>query len=69
MTKLWSYFISKPPPAKTLRALERLYVERDHAVGPVVERILMHPALYQGPAMVKPLQAVARLGHRAADQV
>ena len=52
--KLWSYFIPTPPPAKTRKALERLYVERDHAIRPVVERILMHPDLYRGPAMVKP---------------
>ena len=52
--KLWSYFIPTPPPAKTRKALERLYVERDHAIRPVVEAILMHPDLYRGPAMVKP---------------
>jgi len=54
VNKLWSYFIPVPPPAKTRKALERLYVKRGYAVRPVVEAILMHPALYRGPAMVKP---------------
>jgi uncharacterized protein (DUF1800 family) len=54
VTKLWSYFIPVPPNAKTRKALERLYVERDYAIGPLVERILMHPTFYRGPAMVKP---------------
>ncbi len=52
--KLWSYFVAQPPPRKTRKALERLYVARGYAIQPVVEAILMHPALYQGPAMVKP---------------
>lgn len=54
VTKLWSYFIPTPPPKKTRKALERLYVSNDYAVRPVVEAILMHPAFYRGPAMVKP---------------
>ena len=52
--KLWSYFIPKPPPKRTRKALERLYVKRGYAIKPVVEAILMHPAFYTGPAMVKP---------------
>ena len=52
--KLWSYFIPKPPSKRDRRALIRLYRSRDHAIRPVVEAILMHPALYRGPAMVKP---------------
>jgi uncharacterized protein (DUF1800 family) len=51
--KLWSYFIPSAPPAATQRALEAAYRQR-HEVGPVVEAILMHPALYNGPRMVKP---------------
>jgi uncharacterized protein (DUF1800 family) len=54
VVKLWSYFVPTPPPAATKRELERLYVERGHAIGPVVEAILKHPALYEGPRMVKP---------------
>jgi uncharacterized protein (DUF1800 family) len=54
VSKLWSYFIPAPPPARTQRALERLYLERDYAIRPVVEAILRHPAFYKGPRMVKP---------------
>jgi uncharacterized protein (DUF1800 family) len=54
VTKLWSYFVPTPPPAATKRSLERLYVAHGHAIGPVVEAILKHPALYDGPRMVKP---------------
>jgi uncharacterized protein (DUF1800 family) len=52
--RLWSYFIPKPPPARDRKALIRLYKDRKYAIRPVVEAILMHPALYRGPAMVKP---------------
>jgi uncharacterized protein (DUF1800 family) len=52
--KLWSYFIPTPPGRKTRRALERLYVDSKYAVKPVLEAILRHPALYEGPRMVKP---------------
>jgi len=52
--KLWSYFIPVPPGRKTRRALQRLYVRRRYEVRPVVEAILRHPALYEGPRMVKP---------------
>jgi uncharacterized protein (DUF1800 family) len=51
--KLWSYFVPTAPPAATQRALEAMYRQR-YAVRPVVEAILMHPALYNGPRMVKP---------------
>ena len=54
VNKLWSYFVPTKPPAATARALERLYVSKKYAVGPVVEAILLHPALYNGPRMVKP---------------
>jgi uncharacterized protein (DUF1800 family) len=52
--KLWSYFVPIPPSRRTQRALERLYVQGNYAVRPVVEAILRHPALYRGPRMVKP---------------
>jgi uncharacterized protein (DUF1800 family) len=51
--KLWGYFVPTPPDAATRRSLEKLY-RREHAVRPVVEAILRHPALYNGPRMVKP---------------
>jgi uncharacterized protein (DUF1800 family) len=53
VTKLWGYFIPTPPSAATQRGLERLY-RSGFKVRPVVEAILRHPALYQGPRMVKP---------------
>jgi uncharacterized protein (DUF1800 family) len=52
--KLWGYFIPTPPPAATRGALERLYVRNHYAVRPVVEAILRHPRLYEGPRMTKP---------------
>ena len=52
--KLWSYFIPTEPAAETQRALERLYVKSRYAIVPVLEAILLHPELHQGPAMVKP---------------
>jgi uncharacterized protein (DUF1800 family) len=52
--KLWSYFIPTKPPAATDRALQELYVRHNFAIRPVVEAILKHPLLYNGPRMVKP---------------
>jgi uncharacterized protein (DUF1800 family) len=52
--KLWGYFIPTAPPRSTQRALERRYVKGRYAVRPVVEAILKHPLLYEGPRMVKP---------------
>ncbi len=54
VTKLWSYFIPKPPSKKTLRDLKKLYKRRKYAIRPVVEAILLHPELHTGPRMVKP---------------
>jgi uncharacterized protein (DUF1800 family) len=51
--KLWSAFVATPIPADQRIALERLYVERDYAVLPVVEAILKHPAVYEGAPLVK----------------
>jgi uncharacterized protein (DUF1800 family) len=53
VTKLWSYFVPTAPPRATQRALERIYTRR-YEVRPVLEAILQHPALYNGPRMVKP---------------
>jgi uncharacterized protein (DUF1800 family) len=52
--KLWGYFIPIPPNRSSQRALERLYVSRRYRIRPVVEAILRHPQLYEGPRMVKP---------------
>jgi uncharacterized protein (DUF1800 family) len=51
--KLWHYFVPTAPDAATRRALETMYA-KDFRIGPVVEAILRHPALYTGPRMVKP---------------
>ena len=51
--KLWGYFLPTAPPPATQGELERLY-RRGHAVRPVVEAILRHPDLYEGPRMTKP---------------
>jgi uncharacterized protein (DUF1800 family) len=51
--RLWSYFIPTKPSKKTLAGLKRVY-RRGYGVRPVVEAILMHPELYDGPRMVKP---------------
>jgi uncharacterized protein (DUF1800 family) len=52
--KLWSYFVGEPAPAATRSKLIRLYKRKGYAVKPLLEAILKHPLLYEGPAMVKP---------------
>jgi uncharacterized protein (DUF1800 family) len=51
--KLWSYFVPTEPDGATQAALERLY-RTDKQVRPVLQAILMHPVLYDGPRMTKP---------------
>ena len=51
--KLWRSFVPTAPPPATRRALERLYVGSRFGTRPVVEAILRHPDLYEGPRMVK----------------
>jgi uncharacterized protein (DUF1800 family) len=51
--KLWRYFVPTSPDAATRRSLERLY-RKDLQIRPVVEAILLHPAVHTGPRMVKP---------------
>jgi uncharacterized protein (DUF1800 family) len=52
--KLWSYFVPVPPDSATQHALQKLYVSSGHAVRPVLEAILKHPTLFEGPRLVKP---------------
>jgi hypothetical protein len=52
--KLWGYFIPEPPSAGDRQALEQAYVSGGHAIRPLVEAILLHPRLHEGPRMVKP---------------
>jgi uncharacterized protein (DUF1800 family) len=51
--KLWGYFIPVPPDRTTEAALEAAY-RRGREVRPVLEIVLRHPALYEGPRMTKP---------------
>ncbi|HEY6961455.1 MAG TPA: DUF1800 domain-containing protein [Gaiellaceae bacterium] len=51
--KLWGYFVPTPPDAATERALEAAYGS-GRQVRPVLEIVLKHPALYEGPRMTKP---------------
>jgi uncharacterized protein (DUF1800 family) len=71
VSKLWSYFIPSPPADGDRAALEALYVQSGYQVRPVVEAILLHPALYEGPRMVKPpavfLAGMLRALRRAVD--
>jgi uncharacterized protein (DUF1800 family) len=52
--KLWSYFLPVPLDGATGKALRKLYIKGNYAVRPLVEAILKHPALYEGPRMMKP---------------
>jgi uncharacterized protein (DUF1800 family) len=54
LAKLWTAFDPTEPDAATRTGLERLYRSNGFAVRPVVEAILRHPELYEGPRMVKP---------------
>jgi uncharacterized protein (DUF1800 family) len=54
VNKLWSYFMPTPPSDAERAALELTYVGSGYQVRPVVEAILLHPQLYDGPRMVKP---------------
>ena len=51
--KLWSYFVPTAPSASTQRGLERLYNASGYRVRPVVEALLRHPDLHEGPRMTK----------------
>jgi uncharacterized protein (DUF1800 family) len=53
VAKLWSYFVPTAPDDATLQQLVAMY-KTNYEVRPIVEAILQHPALYTGPAMVKP---------------
>jgi uncharacterized protein (DUF1800 family) len=53
VNKLWSYFVPTTPDRGTEAALIAIY-RNGWQVRPVVQAILEHPALYDGPRMVKP---------------
>ena len=52
--RLWDHFIPVGPSRHDAAALARLYRDGGHEIRPVVEAILRHPALHDGPRMVKP---------------
>lgn len=52
--KLWSYFNPAPPSPATERALAALYRQSGTELRPLLEAILLHPSLYEGPRMIKP---------------
>lgn len=52
--KLWSYFVPTAPAPETQASLEALYRRSGEQLLPLVEAILLHPDLHQGPTMVKP---------------
>jgi uncharacterized protein (DUF1800 family) len=54
VSKLWSYFSPAPLPKADARAAEALYVSSGKQIRPVVEAMLMHPLIYDGPRLVKP---------------
>ena len=51
--KLWGYFAAGTPDDATQPALERLYLSSGRTVRLVVAAVLKHPALYEGPRLVK----------------
>jgi uncharacterized protein (DUF1800 family) len=54
VNRLWKQFIPTPPDPSTESALVARYVGKGYEIRPVVESILMHPDLYQGPSLIKP---------------
>jgi uncharacterized protein (DUF1800 family) len=69
-TKLWKYFIPTTPDAETLAGLTEIYTSSGRNVRPVLEAILKHPLLYDGPRMVKsPVLFLAGMLRRLEDQI
>jgi uncharacterized protein (DUF1800 family) len=55
VSKLWGYFVPTAPDAETQTALVGLYASSPKLeVRPLLEAILMHPTLYEGPSLVLP---------------
>ncbi|MEZ5098938.1 MAG: DUF1800 domain-containing protein [Thermoleophilia bacterium] len=52
--KLWSAFVATEPDAATRAALERRYRRGGYRIAPVLDGILRHPDLHEGPRLVKP---------------
>jgi hypothetical protein len=54
VAKLWGYFVATPPSEATLASLQGLYAGSGYEIRPVVEAILQHPDLLDGPELVTP---------------
>jgi hypothetical protein len=54
VAKLWGYFVPTPPAETTLASLQGLYIGSGYEIRPVVEAILQHPDLLDGPELVTP---------------
>jgi Protein of unknown function (DUF1800) len=54
VTRLWSHFCPQPLPASHQKAAEGLYLSSGKSIKTVVEAMLMHPLIHDGPRMVKP---------------
>jgi uncharacterized protein (DUF1800 family) len=54
VTKMWSYFVDRPPDAATEAELIRIYRGSRWGIRPVIEAILSHPDFYESGPMVKP---------------
>src|SRR5437763_12760017 len=50
---LWSYCAGRPIDASTQAGPAKIYVGSGRLVQPVLTAILKHPALYEGPRLVK----------------
>src|SRR5207248_3090064 len=55
VSKLWSYFVPVPPSEATLASLQGIYLSSSFSIRAVVEAILRHPDLLDGPQLVTPL--------------
>jgi uncharacterized protein (DUF1800 family) len=72
--KLWSYFIPLSElDTPTQSELAQQYVSGGYAVAPLLRAILLHPALHEGPRMVKPpvvyTAGVLRMSNRPIDTI
>jgi uncharacterized protein (DUF1800 family) len=72
--KLWSYFIPLAQlDAQTQSALEAQYVAGGYAVAPLLQSILLHSALHEGPRLTKPpavyTAGVLRMTNRPIDTI
>jgi uncharacterized protein (DUF1800 family) len=57
VTKLWLEFIATPPDTATLGDLVTVYMKSGRKIRPVVERILLHPRIFESlaePNLMKP---------------